>query len=88
MNKQHQNLIDKLDSLKLSFISENFIQAASHAARKKLDYIAFMENLVDGEVALKQQKSVANRIRKANHAGIRVLVTSDRKREGGPVRTA
>jgi DNA replication protein DnaC len=73
MNKQHQNLADKLEALKLSFIAENFTHAAAHACRKKLDYIAFLENIVDGEVALKQQKSITNRIKKAKFPCIKTL---------------
>jgi len=65
MTEKYSNLTGKLDCLKLRFISENFIQAAAHAGRKKLDYIAFLENLMNGEVALKQEKSISNRIKKA-----------------------
>jgi DNA replication protein DnaC len=73
MNKQYQKLADKLENLKLSFIAESFTEAASHAGRKKLDYIAFLENLVDGEVALKQQRSITNRIKKAKFSCIKTL---------------
>ena len=73
MYKQNQKLAEKLESLKLSFIAESFTEAASHAGRKKLDYIAFLENLVDGEVALKQQRSITNRIKKAKFSCIKTL---------------
>ena len=73
MNKQYQNLIDKLETLKLSFISENFTKAAAHAGRKKLDYIAFLENLLDGEVAVKKERSTINRIKKAKFPCIKTL---------------
>ena len=73
MNKQNQKLAEKLEILKLSFIAESFTEAASHAGRKKLDYIAFLENLVDGEVALKQQRSITNRIKKAKFSCIKTL---------------
>ena len=65
MSEKYTDIKDKLACLKLSFIAENFIQAAAHAGRKKLDYIAFLENLINGEVALKQEKSIANRLKKA-----------------------
>jgi DNA replication protein DnaC len=77
MNKQSQNLVDKLESLKLSFIAENLVQAAAHAGRKKLDYIAFLENLVDGEVTLKKEKSTINRIKKAKFPCIKTLEQFD-----------
>ena len=73
MNKQYQKLAEKLESLKLSFIAESFTEAAAHAGRKKLDYIAFLENLIDGEVALKQQRSITNRIKKAKFSCIKTL---------------
>ena len=65
MTDKYSNLIGKLTCLKLPFITENFINASAHAGRNKLDYIAFLENLINGEVALKQEKSITNRIKKA-----------------------
>jgi DNA replication protein DnaC len=73
MTDKYSNLTGKLDCLKLPFIAENFINASAHAGRKKLDYIAFLENLIDGEVALKQEKSISNRIRKAKFPYIKTL---------------
>ena len=73
MTDKYLNLINGLGCLKLPFVAENFIQAAAHAGRKKLDYIAFLENLINGEVALKQEKSIGNRIKKAKFPYIKTL---------------
>jgi len=50
MTDKYSALKDNLQILKLPFISENFVKASAHAVRKKLDYITFFENLIDGEV--------------------------------------
>ncbi len=65
MQKNYNSLIDNLNLLKLGYTAENFIKAASHAGKNKLDYIAYLENLISGETAVKQEKAIANRIKKA-----------------------
>ena len=77
MDKQSQNLVEKLETLKLSFMAENLKQAASHAGRKKLDYIDFLQNLVDGEVAVKKEKSTISRIKKAKFPCVKTLEQFD-----------
>jgi DNA replication protein DnaC len=65
MKNDYTRLIKNLDELKLSFIAENFKQAAAHASAKNLDYIAYLETLIDGEAARKQENSIKNKIRNA-----------------------
>ena len=77
MDTQTQNLADKLETLKLPFMAENLTKAATHAGRKKLDYIDFLQNLVDGEVVLKKEKGTINRIKKAKFPCIKTLEQFD-----------
>ncbi len=65
MSENYSSLINNLKLLKLGYTADNFIKAAAHAGKNKLDYIAFLENLISGETAAKQEKSIANRIKKA-----------------------
>lgn len=65
MKNDYVKLIEHLNSLKLSYLSENFKQAAAHASSKNLDYIAYLENLIEGEVSLKREINIKNRIKNA-----------------------
>lgn len=63
MKNDYTKLIENLKSLRLIFIAENFQQAASHAANKGLDHIAYLGALIDGETATKHENSIKNRIK-------------------------
>ena len=73
MTDKYSSFRDKLEKLKLQYVSDNFIQAAAHAGRKKLDYIAFLENLIDGEAALKHEKSIKYKLKKAKFPYIKTM---------------
>ncbi len=73
MAEKYASLVSKLEILKLPYIAENFVKTAAHAGRNKLDYIAFLENLVEGEAALKKERSTINRVRKAKFPYLKTL---------------
>jgi DNA replication protein DnaC len=73
MAEKYSSLISNLNNLKLNYIAENFIKAASHAGKNKLDYIAYLENIIAGEAACKQEKAIANRTKKAKFPYIKTM---------------
>ena len=69
----NSSLIQHLRYLKLFFILDNFEQLATKATAKQLSHVEYLEKLVDGEAALRQDRSVQRRIRLARFPVIKTL---------------
>lgn len=65
MKNDYKDLIESLANLKLNFMAENFKELADKAASKNIGHISYLETLIEGEVALKRETSIRNRIRNA-----------------------
>ena len=67
-------LLDQnLRYLKLPFIAENYEQEASRAARKKLPHADYLGRLIEGEAALRHDRSIKRRVRLARFPVIKTL---------------
>ena len=73
MKRDYTRLEENIRNLKLTFISDNYKESAVHAAAKSLDHIAYLESLIAGETALKQENIIKNRIRNARFPYIKTL---------------
>lgn len=64
---KHKNdeLISRLEYLKMPYFKENCIDAAAIAAKKQLPHFDFLAELVEGEVSRRQDNALKNRLRKA-----------------------
>ena len=65
MKNDCTKLVENIRNLKLPFIADNFKTSATRAAAKNLDHIGYLEALIEGETALKQENIIKNRIRNA-----------------------
>lgn len=65
MNRQTEIMTENLSYLKLIHIRENFIDAAGAAAKKKISYLDFLNDLIDGEVSRRKESAVERRLRNA-----------------------
>ena len=59
--------------MKLPFFTDHYQEFASQAARKNWTYVDYLDNLVSGEAALRRDRSVGRRIRKARFPLIKTL---------------
>lgn len=66
-------LLENLNNLKLRYIAENFKQSATHAASKNIDHISYLETLIEGEIALKNENIIRTRIKNARFPYIKTL---------------
>lgn len=73
MKNDHTRLTENLMNLKLAFIADKFREAANHAASRNLNHIAYLEGLIEGETALRQENIIKNRIRNARFPYIKAL---------------
>ena len=62
-----------LKYLKLPFIREHYKAAAERAAQKNWAHIDYLENLAEGEAALRRDRSIRRRIRQARFPVIKTL---------------
>ena len=62
-----------LKYLKLPFIREHYKPAADRAARKNWTHIGYLENLVEGEAALRRDRAIRRRIGTARFPVIKTL---------------
>lgn len=73
MKKDYTKLEENIRNLKLPFIADNYKESALHAASKNLDHIAYLDSLIAGETALKQENIIKNRIRNARFPYIKTF---------------
>ena len=59
--------------LKLPFIEENYEQEATRAARKKIPHVGYLSRLIEGEAALRHDRSIKRRIRLARFPVIKTM---------------
>jgi len=71
------SLVHALTYLKLSYIQEHFEDGAQHAAEKQQPHVQYLSSLMDGEVALRQQRAVQRRIKLARFPVIKTLEQFD-----------
>lgn len=72
-NKEHSQLDQHLRYLKLPFIREHYQDLAAQAARKNWTHVDYLDNLLSGEAALRQDRSIDRRIRMARFPLIKTL---------------
>ena len=70
-------LQDHLRTLRLTSLLENAVPAAEAAAREGRSHLQFLEELLAGEVALRQDRSVQRRIQEARFPVIKTLAGWD-----------
>jgi DNA replication protein DnaC len=70
-------LQDHLRTLRLTSLLENAVPAAEAAAREGRSHLQFLEGLLAGEVALRQDRSVQRRIQEARFPVIKTLAGWD-----------
>jgi DNA replication protein DnaC len=70
-------LQDHLSSLRLTYLLENAVPAAEAAARTGNSHLQFLEELLAGEVALRQGRSVQRRVQEARFPVIKTLAGWD-----------
>ena len=58
----NSRLQDNLRSLRLSYLFENAVPAAEHAARDGQGHLHYLQELIAGEVALRHDRSMQRRI--------------------------
>jgi DNA replication protein DnaC len=66
-------LQDHLRNLRLTYLLENAVPAAEAAARDGRSHLQFLEQLLAGEVALRQDRSVQRRIQDARFPVVKTL---------------
>ena len=72
-HNERSQLEEHLICLKLPFFTDHYQEFASQAARKNWTYVDYLDNLVSGEAALRRDRSVGRRIRKARFPLIKTL---------------
>ena len=70
-------LQDHLRSLRLTYLLENAVPAAEAAAQSGQGHLPFLQELIAGEIALRQDRSVQRRIRDARFPVIKTLAGWD-----------
>jgi len=74
MNNKIQNLLDQnLKYLKLHFISEHYETMANNAARENWSHVHYLEPLINGEAALRQDRCQKRRVLMARIPVIKTL---------------
>jgi DNA replication protein DnaC len=68
-------LNSRLDSLRLPFLKEQCQPAAAAAAKNSITHLAYLQQLIEGEAALRDGRAVARRIRAARFPVIKTLDT-------------
>lgn len=72
-NDPQTPLEQNLKYLKLVFMKENYLTLAKQAAKKQSSHLDYLEKLVDGEAALRQDRSIQRRIRLARFPVIKTM---------------
>jgi DNA replication protein DnaC len=70
-------LQDNLRSLRLSYLLENAVPAAEHAAGHGSGHLQYLQELIAGEVALRHDRSVQRRIHDARFPVIKTMAGWD-----------
>jgi DNA replication protein DnaC len=73
MNPKHDQLQQDLAYLNLSHIAQHYDQSAQEAAREQLGHVDYLARLVAGETALRYERSVARKVRRARLPVIKTL---------------
>lgn len=71
-SKEHA-MKQKLQYLKLSFIADHYESLATQAAQKHLSHVDYLSELIDGEDALRKDRSIKRRIQMARFPVIKSL---------------
>jgi len=66
-------LNSRLDSLRLPFLKEQCQAMAATAAEKSITHLGYLQQLIEGEAALRDDRAVARRIRAARFPVIKTL---------------
>ena len=69
----NQKLKELLDRLKLPYMAQHHEEASRLAAQKNLSHMAFLQMLVEKEVAGKRERLVRSRIRQARFPVLKTL---------------
>jgi DNA replication protein DnaC len=70
---QNDTLKQKITYLKLSFIADHYESLAAQAAQKHLSHVDYLSALIDGEDALRKDRSIKRRIQMARFPVIKTL---------------
>lgn len=73
MSPKHDQLRQNLSYLNLSHIAQQYEQLAQEAAREHLGHVEYLARLVAGESALRYERSVARKVRRARLPVIKTL---------------
>ena len=74
--KTDQTTLDAhLDTLRLSFVKEHCQPLAANAAKKSLNHLDYLAQLIEGEATLRADRAVARRIQAARFPVIKTLDT-------------
>src|ERR1700758_5299686 len=73
----NSSLQDNLRSLRLSYLLENAVPAAEHAAGHGSGHLQYLQELIAGEVALRHDRSVQRRIKDARFPVIKTMAGWD-----------
>jgi DNA replication protein DnaC len=73
----NSTLQDNLRSLRLSYLLENAVQAAEHAAGNGTGHLQYLQELIAGEVALRHDRSVQRRIHDARFPVLKTMAGWD-----------
>jgi DNA replication protein DnaC len=73
----NSTLQDSLRSLRLSYLLENAVPAAEHAAGRGSGHLQYLQELIAGEVALRHDRSVQRRIQDARFPVIKTMAGWD-----------
>ena len=66
-------LNSRLDSLRLPFLKEQCLPMAATAAKKSITHLGYLQQLIEGEAALRDERAVARRIQAARFPVIKTL---------------
>jgi DNA replication protein DnaC len=67
------SLTDQLHYLKLAHLAEHHVALAKEAAAAPWSHLEFLQRLLDGECAVRQQRAVERRVRAARFPVIKTL---------------
>lgn len=73
-SREEDQLLDRrLENLKLKWIREHHRTEATEAAREQRDHTAFLARLIEGEDALRKERSIVRRLRLARFPVVKTL---------------
>lgn len=73
MKNKYKTLEEQLDYLKLSHIRENYASIISQAEKKQINYMDFLNMVVDAETVARQQRALQRRLKNARLPYIKTM---------------